>query len=146
MAYRAMDLALLLSILPIAGCGTAANLCSAGPDGGGMSPFGGVRQDAWCMEKAANGEFGFKACANSESQQYPQIALILFCAADLPLSFVGDVVTWPYTAAYSFINQPIPTPPVLPAPGSPVAPTTTESPPQMPPLLETLPEPRTKLP
>ncbi len=37
---------------------------------------------------------------------------MLFCTADLPFSFVGDVVTWPYTAAYSCINQPIPTPPV----------------------------------
>jgi hypothetical protein len=37
---------------------------------------------------------------------------MLFCAADLPFSLIGDAVTWPYTAAYSFINQPIPTPPV----------------------------------
>jgi hypothetical protein len=65
-----------------------------------------------CIKKAENGEFGFKTHSDSESEHYPQVALQLFCAADLPFSLIGDVVTWPYTAAYSFINQPIPTPPV----------------------------------
>ena len=35
-----------------------------------------------------------------------------FCAADLPFSLLGDIVTWPYTAAYTFINQPTPVPPL----------------------------------
>jgi hypothetical protein len=35
---------------------------------------------------------------------------MLFCAVDLPFSLIGDIVTWPYTVSYSFINQPIPTP------------------------------------
>jgi hypothetical protein len=38
---------------------------------------------------------------------------MLCCAADLPLSLIGDIVTWPYTAAYTFINQPVPAPPVV---------------------------------
>ena len=115
MAFRAICVALLLSSLPIAGCGTVANLARPGPEEGGKSPFGGVRQDVECIETAANGEFGIRTHPKSESEQYPQVALMLFCAADLPFSLVGDVVTWPYAAAYSFINQPIPTPPVTQA-------------------------------
>ena len=112
MAFRAIRVALLLSSLPITGCGTVANLVKSRPEEGGKSPFGGVRQDAWCIEAAANGEFGFRAHPKSESEQYPQVALMTFCALDLPLSLIGDIVMWPYTAAYSYINQPIPAPPV----------------------------------
>jgi hypothetical protein len=36
---------------------------------------------------------------------------VLFCAADLPFSLVGDIVVWPF-AVYNFINQPVPAPPV----------------------------------
>lgn len=113
MAFRAIRVALLLSILPVAGCGTAANLTRQKPGEGGVSPFGGVRQDVACIQKVANGELGFRTHPKSESEQYPQRALMLFYVADLPLSFIGDLVTWPYTVAYSFINQPIPTPPVM---------------------------------
>ena len=116
MAFRAICVALLLSSLPIAGCGTVANLVKSPPEEGGKSPFGGVRQDVSCIKKAANGESSFSTHPKSESEQHPQVALMLLCAADLPLSLIGDVVTWPYTAAYSFINQPIPTPPVTQAP------------------------------
>jgi hypothetical protein len=112
MALRAICIALVLSSLPIAGCGTAANLVKSHPEEGGRSPFGGVRQDVWCIKKASNGEFDFRTHPKSESEQYPQVALMLFCAADLPFSLIGDIVTWPYTATYSFINQPVPTPPV----------------------------------
>lgn len=80
-----------------------------------MSPFGGVRQDVKCIEKAANGEFGFRSHPKAESEQHAQVALMLFCAADLPFSLIGDVVTWPYTVAYSCINQPIPVPPMTQA-------------------------------
>jgi hypothetical protein len=54
---------------------------------------------------------------------------MLFCAADLPFSLIGDVLTWPYAAAYSFINQPIPTPPVTPAlaEGRPLIPSAPEN-------------------
>jgi hypothetical protein len=120
MTFRAIRVALLLSSLPIAGCGTVANLVGSRPEGGGKGPFGGVRQDVWCIKAAANGEFGFRKHPEPESEQYPQVALMLFCAADLPLTLVGDVVTWPYTATYSYINQPIPTPPVMQAPPPPV--------------------------
>jgi uncharacterized protein YceK len=115
MAFRAVCVALLLSSLPIAGCGTVANLVKSGPEGGGKRPFGGVRQDVGCIKTAANGESGFRTHPRSESEQYPQVARTLFCAADLPFSLIGDVVTWPYVVAYSFINQPIPTPPVTQA-------------------------------
>ena len=113
MAFRATCVALLLSSLPIAGCGTAANLARQRPGEGGVSPFGGVRQDLLCLKKAANGEVGFRTHTRAESEHYPRVALALFCAADLPFSLVGDVVTWPYTVVYSYINQPIPTPPVI---------------------------------
>jgi hypothetical protein len=81
-----------------------------------MSPFGGVRQNMSCIRAA-------------ESEQQPPLARRVFCAADLPFSFIGDVVTWPYTAAYSFINQPIPTPPVM-QPAPPVLQASAPSPPQ----------------
>jgi uncharacterized protein YceK len=113
MAFRAICVALLLSSLPIAGCGTVANVVRPGPEGGGKSPLGGVRQDVSCIKKAANGEFGFRTHPRSESEQYPRLALMLFCAADLPLSLIGDVVMWPYTMVYSCINQPVPVPPVV---------------------------------
>ena len=112
MAFRAICVALLLSSLPIAGCGTAANLVTSRPEEGGKSPFGGVRRDVSCITKSSHGEFGFRRHSETESEQYPQMGLMLFCAMDLPLSLVGDVVTWPYTAAYSCINEQIPTPPV----------------------------------
>jgi uncharacterized protein YceK len=116
MAFRASCVALLLSSLPIAGCGTVANLVKPGPEEGGKSPFGGVRQDVWRIKMAA-----------SESELYRQVALRLLCAADLPFSLIGDVVTWPYTATYSYINQPIPTPPVIQAPPGAQAPPVTQA-------------------
>jgi uncharacterized protein YceK len=110
MAFRAICVALLLLTLPIAGCGTVANLVRSGPEEGGKSMFGGVRQDMECIRQAANGELGFRTHPKSEAEQYPQLALVLFCAADLPFSLIGDAVTWPYTASYTFINQPTPNP------------------------------------
>src|SRR6516225_975800 len=140
MGFRAICVALLLSSLPIAGCGTVANLAKPGPEQGGKAPFGGLRQDLSCIEKASNGECGFRT--DIESDQYRQVALMLCFYADLPFSLVGDVVTWPYTAAYTCINQPVPTPPVLQAP-PPVTQASAEDRLQTPPL--ELPEPR-KLP
>jgi len=116
MSFRAIRVALLVSSLPIVGCGTVANLSRPGSEDGGKSPFGGVRQDVLCIKKAANGEFGFRTHCESESEQHAQVALMLFCAADLPFSLIGDVVLWPYTVAYSWINQPIPPPLVTQAP------------------------------
>lgn len=115
MVFRAISVALLLSSLPIAGCGTVANLARQGPEEeGGMSPFGGVRHDLSYIKQSANEECCSKPY--SKSEQSKQVALRLLCAADLPFSLIGDVVTWPYTAAYSYINQPIPPPPVIQAP------------------------------
>lgn len=128
MAFRTICVVLLLCGPPIAGCGTAANLARQGPDEGGTSPFGGVRQDVSCIKKTANEECYCKPY--SKSEQYRQAALRLFWAADLPFSLIGDIVTWPYTATYSYINQPIPTPPLRQAPPSPVTQTTAAGRPQ----------------
>jgi hypothetical protein len=126
MAFRAICVVLLLSSLPIAGCGTVANLAKQGPEEVvGMAPFGGVRQDVSCIKQAENGECGFWTKPKSEPSQHPQVALMLFYAADLPLSLIGDVVTWPYTATYAYINQPIPTPPLTQAPPPPATQTPT---------------------
>jgi hypothetical protein len=73
-----------------------------------------------CFRQAQNGEIGARTRSTAEADQYPRVALMMFCAADLPLSLVGDIVTWPYTAAYSFINQPIPLPPLVQVPPAPV--------------------------
>lgn len=144
MAFRAIGVALLLSCLPIAGCGTVANLVKPGPEGGGKSPFGGVRHDVSCIKKAANGDFGYRTPLKAESGPRPQVVRTLCYAADLPLTVIGDVVTWPYAAAYTCINQPIPTPPVRLAPYPPVIQATAEGPPQTSPV-ELLPGPK-KLP
>jgi uncharacterized protein YceK len=124
MAFRASCVALLLLSLPIAGCGTVANLARPGPEGG-KDPFGGVKQDVGCIKQAETGELGTGTPPKPE--QHPQVARMLLCAADLPFSFIGDVVTWPYTATYSYINQPIPTPPVIWTPPVPPAPPVTQA-------------------
>jgi hypothetical protein len=133
MTFRTTCVALLLSSLPIAGCGTAANLVRQRPGSGGVSPFGGVKEDMACFENAANGELGYRNRPRSDAEQYPRVALMLFCAADMPLSFLGDVVTLPYTVGYSFINRPMPNPPVTftnPPVSQPIIPP--PEPPQMP--------------
>ncbi len=150
MAFRASGVALLLASLSIVGCGTVANLFFTPTPQGGVSPFGGVRHDLACIDNAADGGSGCKAHPPSESEQYRQAAHTVLCAADLPLSLVGDIVTWPYTAAYTFINSPVPVPPMTPAPN--LAPTQTlgqrvtqepaEAQPKTP-ELETLPQPKT---
>ena len=142
-AYRVVRVALLLSALPVAGCGTVANLAKQKPGQGGVSPFGGVRHDVWCINKAATGELGLRTHPKSGSEHDSQTALVLLCAADLPLSLIGDIVTWPYTVIYTYINQPPPVPPVTVAPPPP-PPVPAESEPQTSPP-ERLPEPR-KLP
>src|SRR5262249_41441853 len=90
MAFRASCAAVLLSSLLVAGCGTVANLVKSGPEDGGKTPFGGVREDEWWIEKAANGEFGCGTDPKSESGPHPQVAIMLLCAADWPFSLIGD--------------------------------------------------------
>jgi uncharacterized protein YceK len=141
MAVRALRVALLLSGLPIAGCGTVVNLSRSHPEEGAKVPFGGVSQDVRCMKKAADGEGGDRPLPGSQSEQCGRVALMLGCAADLPFSLIGDVVTWPYTASYTYINHPIPVPPTTEAPPPPVAQAKGEGRPERAPL-ETLPEPR----
>lgn len=124
MTLRAIGVGLLLGSLPIAGCGTVANLARPGPNGGKI-PFGGVRHDVSSIDKTANGGCG--CTPGSPPEQYRQVALKVFCTADLPLSFIGDVVTWPYTATYTYINQPPPIPPMKLAPPPPVSQVTDSS-------------------
>jgi hypothetical protein len=89
------------------------------------------------MKKAANGELGLGTHPTSEPEPRPQVGPLLLCAADLPLSLVGDVVTLPYTAAYSCVNQPVPVPPFVYA--------TAQGPPQAP-LGAVIKEPEEKAP
>jgi uncharacterized protein YceK len=132
MAVRAICIALLLASLLIAGCGTAANLARQKPGAGGVRPFGGVRQDVSCIRNAVNRDSGVGAPTHSESGDYPRVVLMLACAADLPFSLVGDIATWPYTVAYSFINQPVPSPLVVVA--DPLVPAPVPTPPTVPPM------------
>ena len=74
MAFRTIYFALLLSSLPVAGCGTVTNLTNQKPGAGGVSPFGGVKQDVRCIQQAANGDLGDRAHPKSESGRYPQRA------------------------------------------------------------------------
>lgn len=150
MTSRAICVAVLLSTLPAAGCGTVANLARSNPGAGGLVPFGGVKQDVACLHQA-NGGPGARAHHPSEPEQYPQVAAKFFCAADLPFSLIGDLVTWPYVAVYSFINQPVPTPlvtlaePVVTQPIS-IPPVTRPMPIPIPPLPLPTPESRPKPP
>lgn len=146
MTFRAIRAALLLAVSPIAGCGTVANLANSRPEEGGTRPFGGVKHDVACINQAADGEIGPRTRPRSESDRYPQRALIAFCAVDLPFSLVGDLVTWPFTAVYAVVNEPIPVPAVVvaspPAPAvAPVPPMPLPTPPPVPPKAESKPKP-----
>lgn len=112
MSVRTAGAALLLLCAPIVGCGTVANLATPGPEEGGKLPFGGVKRDMERVKLAANGELDRPHSAPA-SDHRTQVAHLLLWAADLPFSFIGDVVTWPYTAAYTYINQPTLTVPAL---------------------------------
>jgi uncharacterized protein YceK len=141
MACRAIRVALLIATLPTAGCGTVANLVYLHPEEGGKSPFGGVRQDALCIQKAANEESTLRTHPEAELEHNRQMALLVLGAMDLPFSLIGDVVTWPYTAAYTCINQPVPVPPMALAPSPPPVPHADGRIQTAP--LETLPQPKT---
>ncbi|QEG28731.1 hypothetical protein GobsT_35170 [Gemmata obscuriglobus] len=134
MAFRAICIVLLLSTVFVTGCGTIANTVISRSEEL-KDPFGGVHRDLHCIRKAANGEGGLRAHGSSEPEPYPKLAVMLLCAVDLPFSLVGDVVMWPYTVAYNYVNQPVPTvpvtsavpypglaaPPLTPAPAAPPA-------------------------
>jgi uncharacterized protein YceK len=82
----------LFVALACGGCGTLHNLNPKSAEGEGESPptriYGGVRQD-WITLKEL--DFSDVACINL-------VFLPLYLAA-LPLSFVGDTLTLPYTTA-----------------------------------------------
>lgn len=111
MAFRTACVALLLSCLPIAGCGTVANLARHGSEEGGKVPFGGVIHDLQSIQEAGNGEQVSTTPLKLRSGQTARVEQMLLCV-DLPFSLIGDVVTWPYTWAYSVINQPTDYPPI----------------------------------
>jgi uncharacterized protein YceK len=141
MVCRAIGVALLLASLPIAGCGTVANLANPHTEDGGHLPFGGVKRDVTKLDQAAHGAYGYKT-PPKDADQHPQVVPALCAAVDLPFSLVGDVLTWPYTATFTFINQPIQVPPMVPGPNPPVQQGALGGqPPALP--LETLPEPKT---
>lgn len=115
MTSHAIRVALLLSVLSAAGCGTAANLVGAGP--GKKVPFGGVAHDVRRLTEVRDGDFTVGWGGHEwEPQPHQRVGLMVLCAADLPLSLVGDVVTWPYARAYTYINQPTDYPPIAVAP------------------------------
>lgn len=128
MNVRSICFVLMLACLPGAGCGTVANIAWSQP-GVGRLPFGGVSHDMAYIKKSANGDFGAAAHPKSDAQAYPHTALMLLCAADLPFSLVGDIVTWPYTASYTYVNQPTPVTPVIIAPPLPGPPAAAAAPP-----------------
>jgi uncharacterized protein YceK len=123
MTARAIRVALLFAALSTAGCGTAGNLIGAGP--GKKVPFGGVRRDVQCLTEVRDGEVTLRTGREWEPLRHEQHLLMVLCAADLPFSLIGDVISWPYTRTYSYINQPNDIPALLvvpPAPPIPVAP------------------------
>lgn len=122
MTVRAIGVAVLLSTLPVAGCGTVANLAHSRPEQGGRTPFGGVERDLACIQQAHAGDAPAKPHRKYGSEQYPHEAMAVLCALDLPFSLVGDVVTWPYTFTYSRINAPTDYPPVALGPPPTVVP------------------------
>ena len=123
-AHRTICIALLLSSLPIAGCGTVGNLARPGfPVGGGKIPFGGVAHDMACIRDVSNGE----ATSGTPPKlvRSEQVAHSLLWAIDLPFSFVGDVLSWPYVKSYVFINSPTLAAPaiqLMPPPSGPTSP------------------------
>ena len=108
MTVRTIRVALLLALLPAAGCGTLSNLAQPSSEEGGRVPFGGVKRDIARLHKA-----GAEPGRKPESEQYPAQVLTLLCALDLPFSLIGDVLTWPYTAPYAIVNAPVPATPVV---------------------------------
>ncbi|VTT96485.1 : DUF1375 [Gemmataceae bacterium] len=131
MTVRVACSALLLAALPAAGCGTVANLAHTRVEEGGREPFGGVKRDVAGLH-AGSGEPG----------GYPHHAAAALCAADLPLSLVGDVVTWPYAKVYSAVNAPVPTPPVVIADAGAVRPPAPRALPVLPPPRPAPPRPQ----
>src|SRR4051812_3133513 len=87
MAFRTFTVGLLLSSLSTVGCGTIKNTVLSNPAEGGKTPFGGVRQDQWCIHKAASGELAPVMPPKPEQQpgpHDPQVGLMLLAAADVP--------------------------------------------------------------
>lgn len=121
MFLRAICVA-LLAVLPTAGCGTVANLAHTNPDEGGRVPFGGVKRDLAALHQP-DAPAGPRVRHNPDAV-YSRRTSAVWSAVDLPFSFVGDLVTWPYVRVYMIVNEPVPVPPVVfaDAPGVPPQP------------------------
>jgi uncharacterized protein YceK len=85
MKRACLALAVLVSALPLSGCGTIRNLSSESP-----SPYGGV-------EKCLNDPVHVNPGANLQGQGV--LVLLALLAADLPLSFLADTLTLPYVCS-----------------------------------------------
>ena len=137
MNVRATTAVLLLACLASAGCGTVANLCTAGPRRAAASPS---VASSTTSRTFRNRPAGTPTSRRTARDNYPRTALTLLCAVDLPFSFVGDVITWPYTASFTYVNQPAPfapiqiLPPLLPAAAPAEAPPEMRPQPLPPPL------------
>jgi uncharacterized protein YceK len=112
MMPRSVVMIAAITGLSMAGCGTMANLAAPGPAAGGKAAFGGVQRDLDLI-RTAHGESD-----TPQAESHPTLKAVA-ATVDLPFSFVGDVVTWPYVAAYSIVNRPSPTPPVVQIPTPP---------------------------
>ncbi|QEL16766.1 YceK/YidQ family lipoprotein [Limnoglobus roseus] len=100
MTNRQVRAALLLSCFSTAGCGTIANVATRGPEHGGMIPFGGVKQDLTFITSDSNLNINQKAPPGT----YASRLSIILTTLDLPLSLVGDIVTWPFVELYALSN------------------------------------------
>lgn len=109
MISRAICVA-LLAALPASGCGTVANLSHTNPEEGGRVPFGGVKRDLAALHPPA-APVGPREHDTSDAN-YARRTSAVWSAVDLPFSFVGDLVTWPYVRVYTIVNAPVPVPPV----------------------------------
>lgn len=137
MTLRVVGVAFVLTALLTTGCGTMANVAMVHPDAGGKRPFGGVHHDLNHIRSPQSCQNG--ACAAPHGQTSGTARTLLY-TADLPLSFVGDVLTWPYTAAFTWINEPVPVPMPMNSPQQSIPQTPALGQPTTP--IETLPAPR----
>ncbi len=110
MTARAIRVALLFAVVSSAGCGTAGNLVGAGP--GKKVPFGGVKRDLQCLTEVRDGDVALRTGQEWEPSRHEHHLMMVLCAADLPFSLLGDVISWPYTRVYSCINEPTDYPPI----------------------------------
>lgn len=115
MSYRMLGMALVLTSLSTVGCGTAVNLVRHGSEGGKV-PFGGVQHDLDTFHETQAAAPTTAMGDTTTLTHFVNLGRRIFFVVDLPLSLIADTITWPYTSAYTFINEPVALPPILQAP------------------------------